>query len=139
MNVAEGHCFNCGRIMPTWTPQAIVDALTAWNEAHGRPPTSVDWNCAGFGHPTTGTVQNVFGKWGVALRAAGLRQVAPRPLFWTKARIADAVLDFKFREGRWPVPNDWRLASHDHPNVTTVYKNFGSWQGALKSAGKVAA
>jgi transcriptional regulator with XRE-family HTH domain len=53
-----------------WTPDRIVEAIRAWQHAHGAPPTHLDWQSSGDGHPARSTVYRVMGSWEAALEAA---------------------------------------------------------------------
>lgn len=59
-----------------WPEPRILDALRAWNDAHGAPPSLREWRRAAKAHPSAATVQRVFGSWNGAVAAAGL---IPRP------------------------------------------------------------
>jgi len=54
-----------------WTPERIAQAITAWQRAHGSPPTHSDWQSSGESHPARSTVYRVMGSWDAALEAAG--------------------------------------------------------------------
>lgn len=54
-----------------WTSDRIVEAVRAWQRAHGTPPTHLDWQSAGDDHPARSTVYRVMGSWEAALEAAG--------------------------------------------------------------------
>lgn len=87
-------CVPCtARHKMVWTEGAILTAIRAWAADHGGiPPAATDWSPAmalTIGHPEkaekfyaddawphTSTVQDRFGTWNAAIRAAGL---APRP------------------------------------------------------------
>jgi hypothetical protein len=55
-----------------WTETAIIDALRAWHQKHGRTPTARDWMHAAERHPDHSVVKFRFGNWTTAVRAAGL-------------------------------------------------------------------
>jgi hypothetical protein len=54
-----------------WTHERIVEAIKAWQRAHGTPPTHHDWQSSGEAHPARSTVYRVMGSWEAALEAAG--------------------------------------------------------------------
>jgi DNA-binding CsgD family transcriptional regulator len=137
--VVPGRCGCCGHVTPTWTPQTIVDAARAWHREHGRSPSQRDWPKGGYGHPGKDAVYDVFGAWSTMLKAAGLPPAplgGPRgQLRWTKDAIADAMLDWLLKHGRWPTVKEWEKASEDHPCVATIYRVLGSWAAAKRAAG----
>jgi hypothetical protein len=55
-----------------WTRESVVDALTAWNHEHGKPPTMREWVVGTPHHPGVSTVRRLFGNWRTGLEAAGL-------------------------------------------------------------------
>lgn len=117
-----------------WTRELVLDAIRAWAEEHdGRPPRARDWHYAGYGHPCEHTVYALFGSWSEAIRGAGFE---PRPLLWSKDRIAEAMLDFLAANGRWPTMRDWlRKDRGAYPHTNTVLYLFGTWSAAKEYAG----
>jgi AraC-like DNA-binding protein len=99
----QGRCEQCGK--PTtstavkrcrdcreqarqrrWTQQTITDAMLAWHDAHGRLPTSYDWNATAAARrpdalrrlqhgdwPPASSVTDAFGSWPAATRQARRR------------------------------------------------------------------
>lgn len=60
-----------------WTRSAVIQALRAWAQEHGRAPTTKDWQRAkGAVYPNFTVVYSQFGSWGEALEAADLKPVA---------------------------------------------------------------
>lgn len=138
--VAEGRCSHCGHQLMAWTAENIVLALQRWMEKHGEPPTATQWYDATPENPSGTTVVYMFGSWNKGLQAAGLpirRLVTPTK--WGKDKIADAMLDWMVRHGRWPVQADWEKAIQPdeppRPTKCTVNRTFGSWSAAKKYAG----
>jgi hypothetical protein len=137
VSVAPDRCEHCGHLVPLFTPEQMLEALRAWASEHGRAPRFHDWGDPGYGRPTSREVTRVFGRWQLAIKQAGLKRTAPRNSYWTRERIADAMLDFKFANGgRWPTPADWAKASLTNPVNSTVYLRFRSWGDALNAAGR---
>lgn len=60
-----------------WTREKIVAAMQAWNAQHGSPPTALQWRGAGEGWPSRDTVEHHFGKWNMAIEAAGFTVLTP--------------------------------------------------------------
>lgn len=122
-----------------WTDDRCVEAMQAWQREHGRPPKCNEWVCAGYGHPAANTIKAVFGSWNGGLRAAGLKiRGNCGQQVWTKQRIAEALLDWKFEHGQWPRVIDWSVAdpAKKRPESLTVWRRFGSWTAALAYAGR---
>lgn len=138
-NPPPGRCECCGRVKPLWTPAAIVDSIRSWAETHGKPPTRREWNYSGPGRPTSQTVCSVFGSWGKGMRSAGFSRRSGNRIekHWTRARLIEALTDWRFVHGRWPTCGDWAYATPGHPNYSTVYHSFGSWPAGLLAAGKI--
>ncbi len=57
------------------TPSSVLDAMWQWNQDHGKPPSAIEWAKAGPGHPTSTTVQKLFGSWNNAIYAAGFEPI----------------------------------------------------------------
>ncbi len=67
----------------TWNDDRILAAITAWAEHYGSAPAQHDWNTErkratardtlGVDIPSPGAVAHHFGKWSLAIRAAGLQ------------------------------------------------------------------
>ena len=69
-----------------WTPERIVAAIKAWNDAHGSPPVQREWGSTDGSHPTAKTAHDVFGSWTKALEAAGFRRPSSRERVFTYLR-----------------------------------------------------
>lgn len=132
-----------------WTNEEILDAIRAWAEREGSPPTGLAWRHAGYGHPSVCLVRDRFGTMADAVRAAGFvaeRKRGGYPTHWTKDRIAEAFLDHLFANGRWPTQAEWHGGCGAHrtgrgaprPSATTVKRVFGTWLAAQAYAGRSA-
>ena len=134
MTVRKGLCPSCGRVAPTWTPDAIIRALQAWQKKHGRNPGWNDWQHAGHGHPTAERVRHAFGSWADGLKAAGL-QLAPTQRRWTEKQCVQALFEWRLAHGRMPTHKEWRRAAEGRPTYFTILNLFGSWNTFLEYAG----
>jgi hypothetical protein len=136
--VAGGRCEHCGRQEPIWTPRAILDAIIGHHERHGTLPTSETWkNRSGRDHPSLKTVQEVFGKWNAAVKAAGLipRRVGGQT-YWTREKIIAAMCAWPAtHDGRAPRQREWANASPNNPPWPVVRRMFGTWNNALEASG----
>lgn len=56
--------------------QDYIDAIQRWAREHGEPPRMADWRPAVGDYPSTSAVEERFGSWNAAIRAAGF---TPRP------------------------------------------------------------
>jgi hypothetical protein len=79
---AYAYCKNChpGAIQARWTRELVLDAMRAWQERHGRWPSSYDWSRTHARHrghaalaaveagdwPSSSTVSDLFGTWAAA-------------------------------------------------------------------------
>ena len=141
-HVAPGRCTCCGHRLISWSPVKIVEAAQAFVAEHDRLPTARDWSSGTPDHPAQSTVCNAFGSWNGMLAAAGLAERAAweKPPVWTREMVVPLLLDFRVREGRWPVYRDWVKPKTDgrrsmaRPSAWTVAKLFGSWVEALRFA-----
>ena len=106
-----------------------------------------DWRRASYSHPAATIAQKRFGSWTAFLTAggtkpgAGSRSAKKHDRFapwWTKQRVADAMVDFAVREGRWPTRVDWKRADPDGrwPAAIQVRMIFGGWLKAQVWAGR---
>lgn len=124
----------------TWNRDAILAAVHAWIDTHGKVPTSKNWKNAAPGHPAQSTVTKVFGSWNGMIEAAGFE---PNPSNWqreltfSREQILHEILEFRFAHGRVPTYRDF--TAHDperrRPTARTIARLFGSWNGALVAAG----
>ncbi len=60
------------RTKDPWRAPEIIHALQSWTKEHGYAPHTRDWARATSEHPNWSTVNNRFGGWNSALKAAGL-------------------------------------------------------------------
>ena len=83
---AYAHCKACrpGAIQPRWTRELVLEAMRAWQERHGTPPSSYDWSRTHARRrggdalarlrdgqfPAPATVTDLFGTWAKARAAA---------------------------------------------------------------------
>lgn len=136
VSVRRGICPTCGRVQATWTPQAILDAISAWHREHGLAPSAQDWVNAGHGHPSSHTVRKVYGGFPTAVRCAGFepRQHA-RINAWGRGDIVDALFRWRYEHGRLPRAREWDRPPAGFPPRSTVVRRFGSWTAAVEAAG----
>jgi AraC-like DNA-binding protein len=88
---AYEYCKNChpGAIAPRWTRESVRDAMRAWRDRYGKPPSSHDWSrtharrregdalarLAEGDWPSPATVTDLYGTWAAARAdAVGTRQ-----------------------------------------------------------------
>lgn len=122
--------------MQTWTRGAVIKAIQAHAEKHGRPPKFDEWIVATPATPSSTTVRERFGTFNVALEAAGfIPRPAHRRAYWTQQRIIDALQAAHKANGRAPTQEEWRFAGAATPSSTTVTYQFGSWNNAMEAAG----
>jgi hypothetical protein len=140
--VADGRCPHCaaphyGRY---WTPARIVASVRRWYETHGVAPSRTTFGEAGtVDKPTLRTIDDVFGKraWSKVTKLAGVpRARMGAPSTWPNEAILDALLDWATTHGRWPQKDDWGKSSPKNPHWSQVIRRFGSWNAALKAAGR---
>lgn len=125
-----------GRTNRPWSRAALIGALQAWADMHGRSPTAMDWGRAANNHPQARTLLTRFATWNGALRKAGLPPVAaPRRYAWDELDMISALTAWTRRHGRPPSSMEWMRADPTHPNATTVRVHFGRWEDALRAAG----
>ena len=83
---AYHYCKACrpGAIQPRWTRELVLEAIRAWQERHGTPPSSYDWSRTHARRrggdalarlqdgqfPAPATVTDLFGTWAKARAAA---------------------------------------------------------------------
>ena len=98
---AYAYCKAChpGAIEPRWSRERVIDAMCAWQDRHGRLPSSYDWSRThaqrrgaaavkrldDHAWPAPGTVTNLFGTW------ASAREHAARYRTWPRASPAGLV------------------------------------------------
>lgn len=57
-----------------WSDQEILDAIQAWADKYGRPPTYSEWMTASPEHPAAYTVSSRCGGWVTALEMLGFER-----------------------------------------------------------------
>ena len=83
---AYAYCKRChpGAIAPEWTREQVREAMRAWKQLYGSPPTSYDWSRTHASRrgrealrrlqdrewPPASTVSDVYGSWAAARAAA---------------------------------------------------------------------
>jgi hypothetical protein len=85
----------CAERLRVWDRESIIAAIQAWATSHGGyPPKRQQWDRRGPNHPSRGTVDQHFGAWAVAIRAAGFRPGSdhrPETTDWIIAEIRSGV------------------------------------------------
>jgi DNA-binding CsgD family transcriptional regulator len=150
---APARCRRCaGAQRRVWPGELILQRIREWTAETGSPPRVRDWSPAhaSAGHPGTArymaerghwpsasAVVARFGSFPAAVRRAGLNPSWPASgtrRVWTRGRIVEAMHHWYGERGRPPTRSDWQKASDWHPAASTVYRAFGSWKAALKTA-----
>ncbi len=136
------HCTSCApKLRPQrWSREALISALRAWAEEHGRPPSTQDWlpsvdRTRQWARqyprwPSTTQVQRVFGSWGAALDASGYPVER-----WDRETVLAALRELARQEGRPPMHSDLRPKRAGVPSHDVVTARFGSFTAALCAAG----
>jgi DNA invertase Pin-like site-specific DNA recombinase len=70
--------------------------------------------------------------WRVTLQVAGPGHRGKDP--WLRPEIIQALKAWSAANGRHPRVRDWEPAGPGHPNSSTVFARFGSWEDALRAA-----
>lgn len=140
------HAMVCGRCVQrpgrqSLSRDTIIAAIQAWAISTGTPPRAGEW-MLGQGKwaaeyprwPALHQVQEVFGSWNAAIRAAGY---TPRQVRWTEAAIVHAAQGWTRRHGQPPRIEQWRRTAPDgsHPSMRPVLDAFGTWNAMLLAAG----
>jgi hypothetical protein len=115
-----------------WAPADMVRALRRFNAEHGRPPAAREWRRACDEHPSFSMVSDAFGSWAAGVRRAGLTPAHHSP--WTRSEILDALRGLRDRLGRTPRARDLGRGDHRVPGYSTVRREFGSLNRALREA-----
>lgn len=119
-----------------WPDWAVIRAMIAWNEKHGRPPRRWEWDKgADKTHPNSTTVLTRFGSWNAALEAAGLPIARRSRREWTRGEIIEALKADARVRGRPPTAREWKKATPTTPTNSHVYTLFGSWTALIVAAG----
>jgi hypothetical protein len=139
----------------------VAAALRVWQEKYGRQPTVMDFSPAlaldaarrvkkdrraryleaaeryraDACWPSATTILSVFGTFGAALDAAGMRP-NPKSPRWSRERILERIGAWSTEHGQPPMQKDWLGGSgSDWPSASTVIYYFGSFAAGLQAAG----
>lgn len=122
-----------------WTDKQILAALQRDTKRRGHPPRIRDWIKATKDHPSQGTVRKRFGRWNLALAAAGLPTRAPRsvpkPVAWSSDRIIASLQREARSLGRPPTYSEWCERRARRPSMGPIRAQFGTWNAAPEAAG----
>jgi hypothetical protein len=110
----------------------MVHALRRFAAERGRPPAARDWRRACDEHPSYSMVIDTFGSWAAGLQRAGLHPAQHGP--WTRPEILDALHALHNRLGRPPRARDLHAGEHPVPGYSTIRRNFGTLDRALREA-----
>jgi hypothetical protein len=142
-------CQSCART-PSWSDEAIVDALRTAAARLDRTPTVYDLSPAlaqrdgrtsliqsDRGHwPSTATIARRYGSFRAGLRAAGLEPIDRGGVRrWSREAILAGLRSDTARRGRPPRAREWQRSGADHPSASTAVRAFGAWSAALRAAG----
>jgi len=116
-----------------WDHDEAIEALRAFTNEHGRPPTSTEWHVKSAKHPGPDAIKRMFGSWPEALIAAG---VAKRKPVWDRQRVLAAISTWTTKHGRLPTQKDWKASDPTGrwPTYEMVVRHCGSWLAALRAA-----
>ena len=120
-----------------WTRERVIAAAQRWHAEHERSPRAAEW--PDVGTPSATTVNRLFGRFDVMLRAAGLPLPPRREPRWTRERIAAAIQAWTAQNGRLPTSSDFRSATRATPHRVTVAARYGAWCHALDDAARIGA
>jgi hypothetical protein len=147
-------CIACTAHMPTvqslWTLETVRDAIRAWTEDHGRPPTYHEWTpsrsrpgrweAESPRWPSAAVVCDVYrdraDPWNAALVDAG---VTVRFRRWNDDAIRAALAAYWTRTGRPPTAGDLRTPDWHGPTASTLRRRYGSIARAWRALGPVPA
>lgn len=118
--------------------ETAVRAVHAWVDTHGELPKAIEWQRAGYTHPSQTYVRHLFGSWNGLIEAAGYTPRAannPGRGDWPAKRVVEACRLFFERNGRTPRTRDWLLPHPDYPHTDLARNRFGSWNGMLLASG----
>ena len=101
-----------------FTDEELLDKLRLFYQHHGRPPTLQEF-------PGGATIEQRFGSWNEALRAAGLPVNKPNKI--PDEVLLDRLRAFYQEHGRSPT-------YVEIPGATTILNRFGGWNQALRAA-----
>jgi hypothetical protein len=107
-----------------WSREEILEALAAWIDVHGQPPTQADWAraCGQPAHPAPSWVHKAFGSWNAMLFAGGAR---PRHRVWSREEVLAACATFQARAGRAIAAMDFDDPANGLPSIKTLRRRIG--------------
>jgi Homeodomain-like domain len=147
-------CIACTAGEPTrpsaWTRQAVREAIRAWTEEHGEPPSYRDWTpsrsrpgrweAESPRWPSAATVCELYRErdeaWNAALADAG---VSVRFRRWGDDAVRSALAAFWTRVGRPPTEADLRRDDWKGPSSRTLRRRYGDLERAWQTLGPVPA
>jgi DNA-binding PadR family transcriptional regulator len=116
--------------------EKLVAALRRVVDDAGHVPSSKEYGriAKATGLPSLSTVENRFGGWNAAVRAAGLTPTRPRSRSyerrWTEANCLEALRALEAELGGFPSQHDYEQLSPrrpDLPSSATLRTRLGSW------------
>ena len=147
-------CIVCTAHEPTiqspWTREAVSDAIRAWTEEHGRPPTYHEWTpsrsrpgrweAESPRWPSAAVVCDLYAdrpdRWNAALAEAGAAVGFRR---WSDEAIRLALAAYWTRSGCPPTAEDLRASEWSGPTASTLRRRYGSVERAWQALGPVPA
>jgi hypothetical protein len=147
-------CIACTAHLPTvqspWTRAAVCEAIQAWADEHGGPPsyrdwtpsrsTVAQWELENPRWPSAAVVCDVYGggpsSWNAALIDAG---VGIRFRRWNDAAIRAALAAFWTRTGRRLTAADLSAPEWRGPGLGTLRRRYGGVEHAWEALGPVPA
>ncbi len=141
-------CIACTAHLPTvaraWTREAVRDAICAWTDERGRPPTYREWTpsrsrpgrweAESPRWPSAAVVCDVYREhanpWNAALADAGARVRFRR---WSDDAIRSALAAYWTRTGRPPTADDVGAPGWYGPAASTLRRRYGSVEGAWRA------
>ena len=136
------HCTSCAPKFRrrNWSREALISALRAWGEEHGKPPEAQDWlpsvdRSRQWAReyprwPSATQVQRAFGSWGAALDAAGYPVER-----WDRESILAVFRELGQELGRAPLQSDFQPKRPGRPSYDVIAARFGFFTEAQSIAG----
>lgn len=126
-----------------WSEQELLDAVAAWEQLEGRPPTTVDWRPSSNGRPNrwqrefprwppASAPRIVFGDWTSMMLAAGHPPYNPP---WESQQVIEALQRMARQLGRAPTKEECDDSPDGYPSASTVKRRFGSFSAGIRAAG----
>ncbi len=126
-----------------WSARELLDAVAAWEEFEGRPPTTVDWRPSPNGRPSrwqrefprwppASAARIVFGDWTSMMLAAGHPPYNPT---WDGEQVISALQHMARQLGRAPTKEECEESPDGYPSASTVKRRFGSFTAGIRAAG----